>query len=409
MVDIADTDRIHTTKGIDGPGASAPAPAQAPTTTVVPLSTMEVCRTIQTALDNLGRALRCPLCLSTLAEDAVLISHCKHAFCRSCLERALRGSDPSQRPQQQQPNPPRCPVCHQSCHRRRSLQPDPLLPTLRNAYLKTLRHFGLTPIVHTPTVPLTQLPPPSVEDDHEEAGRNDNDDNDDDDDDKYNVGHNTNKDEVREPTLNDPNKRRAKGNPPNNNNKEEQPPSKRARVTKNLIQTRTSLDLAAVHRHCKLSKVFAQAMDNPVARRQHESVVQANERTLLQVTLQKQQQRKKQQEQLARQPQQHPPLKTTNAAPAVAATTATTTPTTTGSSQKKIKETRFKTTTTEHGHHITTDVPQSVSDPNKPLPIKTDATLDTTRLVCDLSPILPALLRSVVEEEETNPFRGRPK
>jgi hypothetical protein len=107
------------------------------------LSTTQVCRTIQTALDNMGRALRCPLCLSTFTEDPVIVSNCVHAYCRSCLGLALKEKQ-------------RCPTCHQPCSRR-SVQADPLLQTISHHYLKTLRHFGLTPVHFTASVPLTQL------------------------------------------------------------------------------------------------------------------------------------------------------------------------------------------------------------------------------------------------------------
>jgi hypothetical protein len=52
--------------------------------------------TLQDEFTNMGRALACPLCLSTY-HDAVQLP-CVHTYCRSCLEQALSQG------------PPRCPT-----------------------------------------------------------------------------------------------------------------------------------------------------------------------------------------------------------------------------------------------------------------------------------------------------------
>lgn len=113
------------------------------------LSTAEVCKRIQTALDNMGRALKCPVCLSTLREKPVVLSSCVHAFCQSCLSRSFESSKEAS-----------CPICKVPCHRRRSVSEAPFLGELAHSYQRTLRHFGLTPVKYTSTLPLlTQLGP----------------------------------------------------------------------------------------------------------------------------------------------------------------------------------------------------------------------------------------------------------
>ncbi|GAX27129.1 BRCA1-associated RING domain protein 1 [Fistulifera solaris] len=114
------------------------------------LSTAEVCKRIQTALDNMGRALKCPVCLSTLRDNPVVLSSCVHAFCQSCLTRSFESSTKETC----------CPICKVPCHRRRSVSEAPFLGKLAHAYQRTLRHFGLTPVKYTTSLPLlTQLGP----------------------------------------------------------------------------------------------------------------------------------------------------------------------------------------------------------------------------------------------------------
>jgi hypothetical protein len=125
------------------------------------LPTTEVCRRIHAALANMGHALRCPLCLSTLSETAVLLAGCHHAYCRSCLSMALK-----QQQQQQQ----HCPVCHTPTNARRSLIPahHSLAPLARH-FKTALRHFGLAPVPYTDAFfAMTQQPPQC----HETAASN---------------------------------------------------------------------------------------------------------------------------------------------------------------------------------------------------------------------------------------------
>jgi len=109
------------------------------------LSTTDLCRTIQSELQNMGRALTCPLCLSTYRQ-AVILPRCCHAYCQDCLVRALQTQS-------------KCPTCQQKCQRR-SLVQVPLLNELVQAYKLALRHFGLAPIRYEPSAPMTQIVDP---------------------------------------------------------------------------------------------------------------------------------------------------------------------------------------------------------------------------------------------------------
>jgi hypothetical protein len=122
------------------------------------LSTRVLCRTLQKELHNMGKALSCPLCLSTY-RDAVTLPCC-HAYCRSCLTQALATGSARR--------PPTCPCCQQRTAGRRSLTNAPKLNELVRAYKLALRHFGLAPVryvlvyiyIHTSTwngVPATIL------------------------------------------------------------------------------------------------------------------------------------------------------------------------------------------------------------------------------------------------------------
>jgi len=112
-----------------------------------PLSTSEVCRKIQGALDNMSRSLRCPVCQSTMVADSIVLSKCNHAYCRPCIERCLKEKR-------------LCPVCHQKCHPRRSLTEDPRLAALGRQTVALYRHFGLAPVHHLESKPMmTQLSP----------------------------------------------------------------------------------------------------------------------------------------------------------------------------------------------------------------------------------------------------------
>jgi hypothetical protein len=105
--------------------------------------------TLQTEFTNMGRALTCPLCLSTY-RDAVVLP-CVHAYCSSCLKEAL------------QQGPPRCPTCLTKATKR-SMQPAPELNKLTQAYKLALRHFGLAPVQFDPSYnAMTQIAPDELQ------------------------------------------------------------------------------------------------------------------------------------------------------------------------------------------------------------------------------------------------------
>ncbi|CAB9503155.1 Inherit from NOG: ring finger protein 8, E3 ubiquitin protein ligase [Seminavis robusta] len=101
--------------------------------------------TLQDELTNMGRALVCPLCLSSY-RDAVVLP-CVHAYCRSCIQQALRQGQS------------RCPTCLTKATKR-SMAPAPILNQLTKAYKVALRHFGLAPVQFDPSYnAMTQIAP----------------------------------------------------------------------------------------------------------------------------------------------------------------------------------------------------------------------------------------------------------
>ena len=130
--------------------------------------------TVHAELENIGLALRCPLCLSTLSEPALL--PCLHAFCSPCIRASMascrritggrrrRGADDS--PEMSFGDG--CPVCKVRCTKRGIVKSDHLADLARG-YKMALRAFGMVPIVHDPSVNMTQLPPEAVDVDYDEA------------------------------------------------------------------------------------------------------------------------------------------------------------------------------------------------------------------------------------------------
>jgi Zinc finger, C3HC4 type (RING finger) len=113
------------------------------------ISTGTLWDTLQKEFTNMGRALTCPLCLSTY-QDAVVLP-CVHAYCESCLKEAFSKG------------PPRCPTCMTKATRR-SMAPAPMLNQLTKAYKLALRHFGLVPVHFDPTYnAMTQIAPGEAE------------------------------------------------------------------------------------------------------------------------------------------------------------------------------------------------------------------------------------------------------
>jgi hypothetical protein len=111
-------------------------------------------------MENIGKALSCPICCHSLKSSTFL--PCGHAFCHDCLSDAFRnsGSNPS------------CPVCRLSCSRRSGTRIQQL-DEIVSSYKGLMRAFAFTPVVHSKQVGMTQLSPGDdcLEGDEEESER----------------------------------------------------------------------------------------------------------------------------------------------------------------------------------------------------------------------------------------------
>ena len=111
--------------------------------------------TIQREVEELGKALKCPICQSTLDQPCLL--SCIHAFCHDCISayytKSARGSAC-------------CPICKSSIATKRSITPSHHLAELVKAFKHTVQAFGLAPIVYSPKatgILLTQMSSPGKE------------------------------------------------------------------------------------------------------------------------------------------------------------------------------------------------------------------------------------------------------
>lgn len=113
-----------------------------------------------TAIENMSRALTCPICCHSLKSSVFL--PCGHAFCRPCLTSSLShrsGGGAS------------CPVCRLPCGRRSGM-PLAQLDEIVVAFKGVMRSFGFAPVVHSKRVMMTQLSPGGeVSDEEEDMGR----------------------------------------------------------------------------------------------------------------------------------------------------------------------------------------------------------------------------------------------
>jgi hypothetical protein len=116
--------------------------------------------TIQREVEEMGKALKCPICQSTLDQPCLL--SCIHAFCHDCIStyynKIARGSAC-------------CPICKSSIATKRSMTPSTHLAELVNAFKHTVQAFGLAPIVYSPKatgILLTQMSSQENEDDEEQ-------------------------------------------------------------------------------------------------------------------------------------------------------------------------------------------------------------------------------------------------
>jgi len=131
-------------------------------------SVLQVCTILRQQLDNMGRALRCSICMETFCVDpprsrgpCVLLIECKHAFCQTCIHTHLRTTL-------------RCPECNTSITSKRSCYPQPLLPHAAVPYKRALQAFGLTPVQYTAQhIQYTQLAPGDADDTPHQSNHND--------------------------------------------------------------------------------------------------------------------------------------------------------------------------------------------------------------------------------------------
>ena len=122
---------------------------------------------VHSELDNMGRALRCAICQSTLRSPCLL--PCHHAFCRDCIVTSLdaerRMAAGGRRKGGGKDDPKygdKCPVCKVRATKR-GLTPSDHLAEVVSGYKAALRAFGLAPLVFCPDVEMTQFAPSQEE------------------------------------------------------------------------------------------------------------------------------------------------------------------------------------------------------------------------------------------------------
>jgi len=112
---------------------------------------------IQSELYNMGKALSCPLCLSTV-RSPVLLS-CLHAFCHDCIRTAFQNhtsNNSKNNGSSLNKTSLHCPVCKVPCSKR-SMVSSNHLEELVKGYKLALRSFGLAPVVYDKNVGMTQI------------------------------------------------------------------------------------------------------------------------------------------------------------------------------------------------------------------------------------------------------------
>ena len=170
-------------------------------------SNVDVILNIQDELYNMGKALSCPLCLSTFRSAVNL--PCQHSFCQECIRNALSkslasSSSSSSSSLRSGSSSSSCPVCKTPCTRR-SMVRNQLYDELVKGYKMSLRAFGFAPVVYDAKVNgMTQIEEEvsfSLNS-HDYNNDNDNDnDNHDKDDSKNNYFHERNKIKAPVPSL----------------------------------------------------------------------------------------------------------------------------------------------------------------------------------------------------------------
>jgi len=118
--------------------------------------------TIHSELYNMGKALTCPLCLSTL-RDPILLP-CLHAFCKSCITVSLspdRAVGSKSKKRKKKPSfacgfGRKCPICKMECSKRGMVSSEQLSDLVKG-YKLSLRSFGFAPIVFGNGLGMTQI------------------------------------------------------------------------------------------------------------------------------------------------------------------------------------------------------------------------------------------------------------
>eukprot|EP00804_Cyclotella_cryptica_P006439 CCRYP_018059-RA/>CCRYP_018059-RA protein AED:0.01 eAED:0.01 QI:220/1/1/1/1/0.66/3/1940/846 len=121
-----------------------------------------------TAIENMSRALTCPICCHSLKSATFL--PCGHAFCKTCLSSSFSASATKSAGGLGVGS---CPVCRLKCGKR-SMMPIAQLDEIVRAYKGIMRAFGFAPVVFSKKVMMTQLSPGEDgewEEDEEEDGR----------------------------------------------------------------------------------------------------------------------------------------------------------------------------------------------------------------------------------------------
>jgi len=124
-------------------------------------ATNEMIRDVRTHYDEMGKALMCPICQSTLKKAIVL--PCVHAFCKACLDDYYNPPMPKKE-RNKKSSPPRkvkkeCPVCKTPNSGRRSGEECEDLDKTVTSYKTIGRSFSFAPVKYAPGIVMTQLQP----------------------------------------------------------------------------------------------------------------------------------------------------------------------------------------------------------------------------------------------------------
>ena len=124
-------------------------------------ATNKMIRDVRTHYDEMGKALMCPICQSTLRKAIVL--PCVHAFCKACLDDYYNPPMPIKE-RNKKSSPPRkvkkeCPVCKTPNSGRRSGEECEDLDQTVTSFKTIGRSFSFAPVKYAPGIVMTQLQP----------------------------------------------------------------------------------------------------------------------------------------------------------------------------------------------------------------------------------------------------------